>query len=264
MRSLHLKARFERSFQSRGFFGSVRHYSVRAWKMFRPQRLTPHPFDVQHGVHTTAYIEASQLAIGHAHDLYNTAYYGSAPSMVKIAVEFWRQKLTSAEPPIEDWTFIDIGAGLGRAVMVASLYPFARAIGVEMNPNLVSRARENLAIWTKTSRACNAIEVDAADATEFPWPHTPLVIYMFNPFERPVMEKLLDSLERALGTGSGPIHILYVHPVEAAVFEERAFVSPAGNTQCHLTAEERVADLFTDKDATASWTECHVYRLAKP
>jgi len=78
------------------------------------------------------------------------------------------------------------------------------------------------------------------------------------------MEKLLDSLERALGTGSGPIHILYVHPVEAAVFEERAFVSPAGNTQCHLTAEERVADLFTDKDATASWTECHVYRLAKP
>jgi hypothetical protein len=261
MRHLHLKAGFQRSFQNRGFFGSVRHYSGRAWKMLRPQRLTPHPFDVQYGVHTTAYIEGSQLATGHAHDLYNTAYYGSAPSMVTAAIEFWQHNVASGEPPFEDWTFIDIGAGLGRAVMIASLYPFARAIGVEMNPRLTSRARQNLAIWTKTSRACNAVEVHAADAAEFPWPHEPLVIYMFNPFERPVMEKLLDSLESALSTGSGPIHILYVHPVEEAVFEERASVQLIATTECHLTAEERVVDLFTDKDATSSWTVCRVYRL---
>jgi hypothetical protein len=268
MRHLHLKARFQRSLQNRGFFGSVRHYGVRAWKMLRPRRLTPHPFDVRHGVHTTAYIEGSQLATGHAHDLYNTAYYGSAPSMVTVAIEFWREQLTPVDPPtgdwtfpIENWTFIDIGAGLGRAVMIASFYPFARVIGVEMNPDLARRARDNLAIWTKTSRACNAIEVAAEDATEFPWPRSPLVIYMFNPFERPVMERLLDSLEIALHNGSGPIHILYVHPIEAAAFEERASVQFIAATQCHLTPEERVADLFTDKDATSSWAECRVYRI---
>ena len=270
MRHLHLGTRFRLSFQNRGFFGSVRHYSVRALKMLRPQRLTPHPFDARHGVHTTAYIEGSQLATGHAHDLYNTAYYASAPSMVTVAVEFWQQQLMSTDPPVEDgafpignWTFIDIGAGLGRAVMIASLYPFARVIGVEMNPNLAGRARENLAIWRRTSRACHAIEVVASEATEFPWPRSALVIYMFNPFERPVMEKLLDSLESALGNGSGPIHILYVHPVEAAVFEERASVKLVATTECHLTPEERVADLFTDKDSTSSWAECRIYRIAE-
>jgi hypothetical protein len=263
VRHLHLKARFQRSFQDRGFSGSIRYYSVRAWKMLRPQRLATHPFDAQHGVRTTAYIEGSLLATGHAHDLYNTAYYGSAPSMVTTAIEFWQQRLAPSDPPMDSWTFLDIGAGLGRPVMIASLYPFARVIGVETSPRLVSQARDNLAIWTKTSRACNAIEVDAADATEFPWPHSPLVIYMFNPFQAPVMEKLLGSLERALSNGSGPIHILYVHPVEAAVFEERAFLDLIGTTQCNLTAEERVADLFTEKGATSSSAECRVYRLIK-
>lgn len=262
MKHLHLRARFQRSFANRGLFGSIRYYSVRAWKMLRPQRLAPHPFDLEHGVHTTAYIEGSQLATGHAHDLYNTAYYGSAPSMVTTAIECWQQQLTSSDPPIENWTFLDIGAGLGRAVMIACLYPFARAIGVEASAKLAGGARQNFAIWTGTPRACNAIEAAIGDATEFPWPRSPLAIYMFNPFERPVMERLMDSLESALGDGSGPIHILYVHPVEAAVFDERASAQLAAATQCHLTAEERAADLFTDKDSTSSWAECRIYRIA--
>jgi SAM-dependent methyltransferase len=261
MKNLHLRARFQRSFASRGFMGSLRHYTVRAWKILRPQRLTPHPFDVEHGVRTTAYIEGSQLAIGHAHDLYNTAYYGSAPSMVTAAIECWRQQLTSADPSIEEWTFIDIGAGLGRAVMIASLYPFQQGIGVEMNPDLVKQARDNLAIWKRTPRACSQIDVTAADATEFLWPRSPLVIYMFNPFEKPVMERLLLSLDNALNKGSGPIHILYMHPVESAVFDVHPSAQLLAATECYLTPEERVADLFTDKDATSSWAECRVYRI---
>jgi len=263
MTHLHLRARLQRPFANRGFASSLRHYGVRAWKILRPKKLTPHPFDVQHGVHTTAYIEGSQLATGHAHDLYNTAYYGSAPSMVTVAIDSWQQQLGSTDPTLEAWTFIDIGAGLGRAVMIASLYPFQQAIGVEMNPNLVKQARENLAIWQRVPRACNRIEIAAADAAEFPWPRSPLAIYMFNPFERPVMERMLVSLDDALNKGSGPIHILYVHPVESAAFDEHPSARLLSAIECHLTPEERVADLFTDKDAASSWTECRIYQIAR-
>ena len=263
MKHLHLRARLQRSFANRGFVGSIRYYTVRAWKRLRPPRLVPHPFDVQHGTRTTAYIEGSQLATGHAHDIYNTAYYGSAPSMVTAAIETWQQQLTSADPSIEAWTFVDMGAGLGRAVMVASLQPFQQVIGVEMNPNLVKQAGENLAIWQRVPRACSRIEVAAADATEFPWPRSPLAIYMFNPFERPVMERMLASLDIALNNGSGPIHILYVHPVESAAFDEHPSTRLLAASECHLTPEERVADLFTDKDALSSWTECRVYQIAR-
>ena len=263
MKHLHLRARLRRSFANRGFAGSLRHYSARAWKMLRPPRLTPHPFDLQHGVHTTAYIERSQLATGHAHDLYNTAYYGSAPSMVTVAIDSWQQQLTAADPTLEAWTFIDIGAGLGRAVMIASQYPFEQVIGVEMNPNLVKQARKNLSIWRRIARACNRIEIATADATEFPWPRSPLAIYMFNPFERPVMDRLLASLDNALDNGCGPIHILYVHPVESAAFDVHPASQLLAATECHLTPEERLADLFTDRDATSSWAECRIYQIAK-
>jgi hypothetical protein len=40
--------------------------------------------------------------------------------------------------------FLDYGAGLGRAVILASMLPFRRVIGVEIWSALATRARENI------------------------------------------------------------------------------------------------------------------------
>ena len=262
MRHLHLTARLRRSLRERGLVGSLYHYTVYAFRILRPHRLKPHPFDLEHGVHTTAYIEGSRLATGHPHDIYNTAYYGSSPSMLQAAIDAWRSSLTPSDPSLEAYTFLDLGAGMGRALMVASRYPFRQAIGIEMNPRLADQARRNVAIWLRTARPCNDLQVATSDATEFPWPRTPLLLYMFNPFEKPVMLRLLRTLEESLADGAGPIDILYMHPIAASALEERPQGRPILSIRCPLSAEDSAVDLFSDPNSGSSWAECRIYRLA--
>ena len=54
---------------------------------------------------------------------------------------------------IEEVSFIDVGAGMGRAVLLAAELPFRRVVGVELNPTLARIARKNLTAWRASGRA---------------------------------------------------------------------------------------------------------------
>jgi hypothetical protein len=259
---MHVTARLRRSLRDRGILGSLKHYAVRGYRIMRPHRLVPHPFDVEHGVHTTAYIEGSSLGTGHAHDLYVVCYYASPPSVVRLSIDAWRSTLSPSDPSLEGYTFFDIGAGMGRTVMVASLYPFERVVGIEMNHGLTEQARGNIDIWLRTHRACNQIELTTCDATEFPWPSRPLLIYLFNPFEAPVLMQLVRTLDQALTQGAGPIDLVYVHPTAKSVLEAHPNAQLRASTICYLSDADGAADLFSDPHGAAPCYECRIYRLS--
>lgn len=261
MGHLQFVSRVRRSLQNRGVLGSIAHYAERGYRMVRPYRLPTHPFDLKYGVHTTAHIIGSQLATGHAHDIYNTVYLPSHPSMVTSCIDQWRSFCTAGDPPLEAYTFVDIGSGMGRAVMVASEYPFTRVIGVEMNPGLCEQARRNLTVWQNQPHACGNLAIANTEASEFEWPRTPIVIYMFNPFEAPVVEAVLQSLERALEQGTGPIDILYVYPAFASVLEAHPRATLIARTQSFLSDEDRAIDPYNDPKAERYSVDLHIYRL---
>jgi hypothetical protein len=48
------------------------------------------------------------------------------------------------QPETQNEVFVDYGAGLGRAVILAAMLPFKRVIGVELSPVLAERAREHV------------------------------------------------------------------------------------------------------------------------
>src|SRR6202012_4517788 len=91
-----------------------------------------HPFDVANNVRTSGLIAGRHLKTGHSHDRHATAYYGVAPSVFHRLIQRWRR--TKPIAPIDDFTFIDIGAGMGRAVLLASETPFRQVLGVELHP----------------------------------------------------------------------------------------------------------------------------------
>ena len=72
---------------------------------------------------------------------------------------------------------IDIGAGMGRAVLLAAEMPFRLVVGVELNPTLAQIARRNLAIWRQEwsrahhhahgVRGCCGIQVSARTVSRF-------------------------------------------------------------------------------------------------
>lgn len=99
-------------------------------------------------------------------------------------------------------TFVDLGCGKGRALIIAKENGFERVIGVEFVKEFADVAKRNV------SKCRLNIEVIHGDATKFAFPDGPLVVYMYNPFNEVVMAQVVKSLREH----TGELWIVYANP----------------------------------------------------
>ena len=118
------------------------------------------------------------------------------------------------------FTFIDLGSGKGRTLLMASDYPFRRIMGVELLPSLNEIAQQNLSRYRSDSQKCFAIESICADATSFDPPQQALVIYLFNPFPESGLRRWLANLRKSLTEHPRPVYVLYSNPQLDSVMTE--------------------------------------------
>ena len=97
-----------------------------------------HPFDRFYGTDTSGYVGVEQLPEGTSGACHAMAYAGSQPSVVRAALR--------CLPAAKDYSFIDLGCGKGRALLVASELPFKALMGVELNSGLARIAERNATI----------------------------------------------------------------------------------------------------------------------
>jgi SAM-dependent methyltransferase len=103
--------------------------------------------------------------------------------------------------PIDDpaeYTFIDMGSGKGRVVFLAAARPFRKIIGVEHSATLHQAAIANLKKLRSGKHPRERIELTHGDAGCYEFPSGNLVLFLFNPFGREVMGKMLINLETAM------------------------------------------------------------------
>ncbi len=106
-------------------------------------------FDAEHRVVTEALLFLGELdpaAIGPNIGL-ATHYEATPPGDVV-------RLLAVAQLVPECTTFVDIGSGMGRVVLIASRLPFKQVVGVEISPALHEIARENLATYDRAVQRC--------------------------------------------------------------------------------------------------------------
>lgn len=113
-----------------------------------------------------------------------------------------------------DDVFLDIGSGMGRAILLAAnTYPFRRVIGVELSERLIDIARDNIDRCTAQLR-CTDIEIVNADAVEYRIPDDVTVVFMYCPVLgesfAAVVRNLLDSYDR----NPRDLRIIYANPTE--------------------------------------------------
>jgi SAM-dependent methyltransferase len=169
-------------------------------------------FDAEHGVTTEALVFLGELdpeAIGPS--IEHATHYDPTPVAEAEA-------LFDASPLApESATFVDLGAGMGRVVLLAARRPYRAVIGVEISPALVEIARENLASVRDPLRVARDVKTVRADAGEYRFPRGDLVVYMYNPFRGPIVRevaaRLGDSRE------GRTVVLLYHTPVEREVIE---------------------------------------------
>jgi len=129
-----------------------------------------------------------------------------------------------------DFTFIDLGSGKGRTLLMASDYPFRCILGVELLPSLNEIAQQNLAQYNSESQKCFAMESICADATTFTLPEGALVIYLFNPFPESGLRRALANLAESLNQHSRPIYVVYHNPQLQAVLHENSSLKRIAGT----------------------------------
>jgi SAM-dependent methyltransferase len=170
-------------------------------------------FDAVHGVTTEALIFLGELDpenVGPGIEF--ATHYEATP--VHDA-----QRLLDASPLVpERSTFVDVGSGMGRVVLLASQRPFRQIVGVEISPALHEIARENRARFQAADVRCKDVRLVRADAASFTFPRGDLVVYLYNPFRSEVFEPMLDAL---LSVSGRELVLLYHTPLERASIERR-------------------------------------------
>src|SRR3984957_7783748 len=122
-------------------------------------------------------------------------------------------------PDVSNHTFIDIGSGKGRMLLLAAELPFRRIIGVEFASDLDALARRNVKTYRNPKQACFQIEPVHMDATQFEFPPDPFFIYLFYPFRQIVMDPVMQNLNRSLAEHPRDVILLYRNPVLSNVVE---------------------------------------------
>lgn len=125
----------------------------------------------------------------------------------------FHEMLDSLKIDFRDFTFIDIGSGKGRTLLMASDYPFRRILGVELLRELHRVAQDNIAKYKSGSQKCFAIESICADASTFKFPSGPLVIYLFNPLPESGLIRLFSNLQEAMQQEPQPLLAIYHNPL---------------------------------------------------
>ena len=107
---------------------------------------------------------------------------------------------------------LDIGSGKGGAMATLARFPFRKVDGVEISPELVAAAQNNLA--KLKLRQCR---VFLADATTFTELDEYTYIFMYNPFPAVVLEQVLANLEASLRRKQRTVRLLYSNPLHEQV-----------------------------------------------
>lgn len=142
----------------------------------------------------------------------------------------FRQMLDALPVDPSQFTFLDLGSGKGRALLMASDYPFRRILGVELVPELHRAALDNIRKYHSPAQLCQTIESSCADAAEFVFPREPLVIYLFNPFPRSLLQRVLAHLEESLRQCPRPVFLLYHNPLLEPLLAANPLLRRIGGT----------------------------------
>jgi len=183
-------------------------------------------YDWEHRVNTTSGTVAWRARLL---GLFHSAYQPTDPALFREMMA--SLSVLSEQFEFEPFTFVDLGSGKGRTLLMASEYPFRKIIGVELIAELHRAAKENILAYHSATQRCPNIEAVCADACAFPFPAEPLVLYLFNPLPESGMRPLIARLEKSLAENPRPVYLLYHNPLLEHVIGERAVFVRVGGTE---------------------------------
>jgi SAM-dependent methyltransferase len=180
--------------------------SVLNWVGIRYNRAEAALFDLRHGTDTGGKTPAAELDIPAGIVAQITGYQS-------VNARHLRRVLETLPIPAGS-TFVDVGCGKGKALLIAAEYPFiARAVGIELAGSLCRVAERNVARQVERCAAPKPVSVIEGDAVRADYSNGENVFFMNNPFDAALMRAFGDNVVRSARTAGRESWILYCNPV---------------------------------------------------
>ena len=159
-------------------------------------------WDKAHNVDTAGSIQLKFLDVIGPHRDFGNECVCTSPKSFDFIMQHLPEDLSR-------YTFIDIGAGKSRTLLLASCHGFEKVTGVEFARELVAISRENIANFRNDNQKCRDVMIEAGDAAEYDFPSDALVVYFYNPFSPEVFDKVLNNLIATLTASRQECYLVY-------------------------------------------------------
>jgi len=180
-------------------------------------------FDATTGTETGGIQEIFEMNIVGDNARHGVSHIASDPDRFAEMIE-------RLDVDLGDYTFVDLGSGKGRAIMLAAAYSFRRLIGVEFAAELHQAAKGNIARLASKTAIIDRIELVHEDAAAYEFPAEPLIVYMFNPFSSVIVGRVAKNLLTSWKASPRPIQVLYAYPLHVSEFTAAGWLLEDGSS----------------------------------
>jgi 16S rRNA G966 N2-methylase RsmD len=149
-------------------------------------------FDALYGVCTAEPVRLSELSINAENWVFGQKYEA-------VPMHDFQELMNGLHISYNDYTFIDMGSGKGRAVLLAAMLPFGKVIGIEFSESLVDISRNNLKMVKQDVIICKNIQIICQDASLYNLSSESTVIFFNNPFRLNIFKKVIDKISISKG-----------------------------------------------------------------
>jgi SAM-dependent methyltransferase len=187
-----------------------------------PIRVRGRRFDARNNVRTAGVVDFADLDMAGVNVEHSNDYEAVDPKLFRKAVG-------SLDIRHEDYAFVDFGSGMGRAVLLASEFPFRAVVGVEFSPGLHAIAEENIRRYPAGARRCADVKSVCADARGYAIPEGPAVLFFYDPFKEKLLAEVLENVRRSLERSPREVRVIYVHPTLAHLMDDNDMLTKIGS-----------------------------------
>jgi len=161
-------------------------------------------FDKMYHVKTSGIIPLSQLKI-------DSKFVSKYHQYEAVKVRHFKTLMKQLKFPDES-VFVDIGSGMGRVILLASLFSFQRIVGIEISSELCDIAKKNWANYQNKTHNNTQVEIYNLDVLEYSFKDDENIFFLFNPFKKVIIESFLKKIEASLKKKPRQAWILYHKP----------------------------------------------------
>jgi SAM-dependent methyltransferase len=160
---------------------------VLEWQI-RRRRLQHERFDTKYDIDTQMPVALADLETTAPGAKFATRYQGSPVAVLHRIIR--RLKVDR-----QRFTFIDLGSGKGRVLLIAAQYPFKSVIGIEFSKKLHDIALTNIQKVVGAGATCTSVTSINCDAGEFDFSEIGhKILFCYNSFAADLTIRVLDNL----------------------------------------------------------------------